>query len=231
MLRRLRLNPRLIIFIILIVIILLFIQIFLFVESNLRPTLLAIAEARAKIIAFDAINQAINEKVAQEIRYNDLIEVEKDRDGKIAMTQINTMEVNRIQAETVRRVQGTLQNIEGEIVRIPIGQVLGSQILAYYGPKVPVTLIPIGTVHVDISHSFSEAGINQTRHKIYLEVFADVQFVVPFISAEREVKTAIPIADTIYMGDVPDTVIDLPFPLKDGDGGEGISDGMPFFNR
>ena len=174
------------------------VQVFLFIENNLRPTLMAIAEARAKIIAFDSINKAINEKVAQEIRYDDLIKVEKDRDGKIAMTQINTMEVNRIQAETVRRVQGTLQKIEGEVVNIPLGQVLGSQILAYHGPKIPITLVPIGTVHVDISHSFKEAGINQTRHKIYLEVYSDVQFVVPFISAEREVMTAVPIAEGMY---------------------------------
>ena len=132
-------------------------------------------------------------------------------------------------------MQGTLQSIEGEVVNIPLGQIFGSQILAYHGPKIPVTLIPIGTVHVDITHSFSEAGINQTRHKIYLEVFAGVQFVVPFISAEREVMTAVPIAETVYMGDVPNTVIDMPFPYKNEGGssssfmeGEG---NIPYFNR
>lgn len=188
---------------------------FIWIEENIRPTFLAIAEARAKIIAFDAINEAINERVAQNIMYEDLVLVDKDSDGQITMAQTNTMEINRVQAETVRRVQNTLRRIEGEKVNIPLGQVLGSQILATYGPSIPVTLVPIGTVHVDVSHSFSEAGINQTRHKIYLEVYADVQVVIPFISTSREVKTAVPVADTLYMGDVPDTVVELPFPIKD----------------
>lgn len=248
MLRRQRGKRKFFVFIILIILIFVFIQFFLFIESNLRPTLIALAEARAKIIAFDAIHQSISEEIARSIRYNDLLQVEKDNEGKIAMTQINTMEVNRIQAETVRKVQSTLQSIEGEVVKIPLGQILGSQILANYGPKIPVTLVPIGTVHVDISHSFKEAGINQTRHKIYLEVFTDVQFIVPFISASRKISSAVPIADTIYMGDVPDTVLNLPFPMKgynetgdisgfSGYDGGGLEekelneDYFPYFNR
>ncbi|OWZ82874.1 sporulation protein YunB [Natranaerobius trueperi] len=209
--------------IIITIVIFILIQFFLFIENSLRPTFLAIAEARAKIIAFDAINEAINERVAQNIMYEDLIIVDKDSQGSITMAQTNTMEVNRVQAETVKRVQNTLRDIEGEKINIPLGQVLGSQILATYGPKIPVTLVPIGTVHVDVSHSFKEAGINQTRHKIYLDVFADVQIIIPFVSTSREVKTAVPVADTIYMGDVPDTVVNLPLPTRDGaQGSENI---------
>lgn len=246
-LRRLRFYPKLVCFIVIIVVIFVAVNIFLFLEKNLKPTIIAVAEARAKIIAFDSINEAITEKVAQNIRYQDLVEIEKDNSGRIVMAQVNSMEVNRIQAETVRRVQNTLKTIEGEVVKIPAGQALGSEILANYGPRIPVNLVPIGTVHVDVSHSFDEAGINQTRHKIYIQVYADVQIIVPFVSASREVMTEVPIADTVYMGDVPDTVINLPLPMKDGnqsisqsteDGGQTIQgtgedlnfNDMPFFN-
>lgn len=188
-------------------------QIIMLVDRNLRPTLEAIAEARAKVIATQAINDAITTKIAQEINYGLLIAVHTDHNGKPSWAQVNTMEVNRIVAATTTRVQETLGNIRGEVLRIPLGQALNSQLLANMGPRIPFTIVPIGTVNVEVTDAFEQAGINQTRHKIYLEVYTDVQIVVPFVTRTIQVHSQIPIADVTYLGEVPQTVIDLPYPL------------------
>lgn len=182
-------------------------------DRNMRPALEAIAEARAKVIATRAINDAINTKIAQEIKYGLLITVHTDFNGKPSWAQVNTMEVNRIVAATTLRVQESLVAIRGEVVRIPLGQAFHSEFLSSMGPRIPFTIIPVGTVNVEVTDAFEQAGINQTRHKIYLEVYTDVQIVIPFVTSTITVNSQMPIADVIYLGEVPQTVIDLPFPL------------------
>lgn len=182
-------------------------------DRNMRPALEAIAGARAKVIATRAINDAINTKIAQEIKYGLLITVHTDFNGKPSWAQVNTMEVNRIVAATTLRVQESLAAIRGEVVRIPLGQAFHSAFLSSMGPRIPFTIIPVGTVNVEVTDAFEQAGINQTRHKIYLEVYTDVQIVIPFVTSTVTVNSQVPIADVTYLGEVPQTVIDLPFPL------------------
>lgn len=187
-----------------------------FIDTQLRPTLVAIAEARAKVIATQAINDAINTKIAQDIRYGLLITVHTDHSGRPAWAQLNTMEVNRIVAATTMRVQDILERLKGEVVAIPLGQALASPILANIGPRIPFTIVPVGTVNVEVTDAFEAAGINQTRHKIYLAVYTDVQIIIPFVSKSVQVHSQIPIADVTYLGDVPQTVVNLPFPISSG---------------
>jgi sporulation protein YunB len=188
------------------------IRLFIIFDRNLRPTILSVATARADIYATEAINDAVSEQLARKILYQDLILLQKDREGRIILAQINSMEVNRLMTETTMRVQESLLSLKGEVIYIPLGQALGSYLLAHYGPRIPITLVPIGRVNTDIIDTFEHAGINQVRHKLYFDIHAEVQVVIPFVSSVIMVSTAVPIVDAIYPGEVPDTVINLQFP-------------------
>lgn len=190
------------------------IRMFAYFEKSLRPTILSVTAARANIIATEAINNAVTEKVAQGIQYQDLIVLQKNTSGDIVLAQINTAVVNGLMAETTMRVQETLAALGGEKIYIPLGQVMGSYLLANLGPRIPITLLPVGYVNTSIDNTFEEAGINQVRHKIYFNIHADVQVVVPFVSSVTKVSTAVPIVDALYPGKVPDTVINLQFPAS-----------------
>ncbi len=199
-------------FITLALLVFLVLRLFMIFDRNLRPTILSVAAARADIIATEAINNAVSEKVARNILYQDLVLLQKDREGRIILAQINSMEVNRLMAETTMRVQEALVALKGEVIYIPLGQALGSYLLANYGPRIPIALVPVGLVNTNIIDTFENAGINQVRHKIYFDIHAEVQVVIPFVSAITKVSTAVPIVDAIYPGEVPDTVINLQFP-------------------
>lgn len=203
---------RLIIFLVMASLIFLGIKGFLAIERNFRPVIVSIANVRADVLATEAVNHAVSEKVARNILYKDLVLLEKDREGRLMMAQINTMEVNRLMAETTLRVQEALKAIRGEVIYIPLGQALDSHLLANYGPRIPVRMIPVGRVNTKVIDTFESAGINQTRHKVYLDIHAEVQVVIPFVSSVIEVVTAVPLADNVYIGEVPDTVINLQFP-------------------
>lgn len=199
-------------FFILVALLFILVQGFLLAERQFRPAILAVALIKADGLATDAINYAILGTVAAGIHYQDLISIEKDGQGRIVMAQINTTEINRVMAEATLATREALTALEDHPFQIPLGEITDSFILATYGPKIPLKLIPLGRVNTELIDSFESAGINQTRHKIYLKVHTEVQIIVPFIKESVEVITTIPVADTIYIGDVPDTVINLHFP-------------------
>ncbi|KXG77663.1 Sporulation protein YunB [Fervidicola ferrireducens] len=182
---------------------------FAFIERQIAPSVLAIAEARARIIATEAINKAVKERITKNIKYTDLIAIHKDVNGQVTLIQINTIEINRIETETSLEVVKTLKEISMEKIKIPLGLITGSKILSNIGPSINVSLYPVGTAYVDTSEAFEEAGINQTRHKILLDITAQVRIVQPLLSSRVEIKTSVPIAETIIIGTVPQTILDF----------------------
>lgn len=184
------------------------------VETHLKPTLLAIAEAKATLIATQSINNVINESVNLGIDPQKLVNVTLDSRGRVVLIQPNTMEFNKIAADTTIKVQNALKDIREEKINIPIGQILGSQLLASVGPNITVTVIPIGTVQVKVIDKFEQAGINQTRHMVYLIATTQIRIVVPLVSKSVSVNTQVPIAEYVVVGEVPSTYMQFPFPLQ-----------------
>ncbi|MDU2065800.1 MAG: sporulation protein YunB [Sporomusaceae bacterium] len=183
------------------------------IEVHLKPTLLAIAEAKATMIATQVINGVINDRTSLNIDPQNLVQVHLDNKGRVALIQPNTIEFNRLAADTTIKVQDALQKITEEKISIPIGQVLGSQLLASMGPKITVIVIPMGTVQVQVVDKFEQAGINQTRHMVYLMTTTQVRIVVPLVSKSVSVNTQVPIAEYVVVGDVPGTYVQIPLPM------------------
>jgi len=196
-----------------IVVCIIFVTGFWMVEAHLKPTLLVIAETKATFIATQSINQVINDRVNLDINPQTLMNVTLDSRGRVVLIQPNTMEFNRIAADTTIKVQDILKGIGEEKIEIPMGQILGSQLLASIGPNITVTVIPIGTVQVKVIDKFEQAGINQTRHMIYLIATTQIRIVVPLVSKSISVDTQMPIAEYVVVGDVPSTYVQFPFPL------------------
>ena len=186
-------------------------------EIHLKPTLLAIAEAKATFLATQSINNVINESVNLGIDPQRLVNVTLDSRGRVVLIQPNTMEFNKIAADTTIKVQNALKEIREEKINIPIGQILGSQLLASVGPNITVTVIPIGTVQVKVIDKFEQAGINQTRHMIYLIATTEIRIVVPLVSKSVSVNTQVPIAEYVVVGEVPSTYMQFPFPLQNAE--------------
>jgi len=185
---------------------------FMYLEANLRPSIVAIAETRARQMATEAISNAINQRIARDSRYEHLIFVQKDNTGNITMAEVNNAEIARIQALTTMSVQDALENLQKQKIEIPLGQALGSKILANLGPRIPVTLVPVGSVRAEIQQTFASGGINIVSHQVGIDLTATVKIVVPFMAREIQVRTFTPLVTAAYFGKVPETVINLPMP-------------------
>lgn len=180
---------------------------FYIVDFRIRPTLHRLAETEAQVIATRAINEAIRSNICPNIEYENLIKTQLSPDGRVTMIQPNTGEINRISSEATLSVQKRLQDLPQLIIKIPVGQVIGSKIMAGFGPDITVKVLPIGFVESAMNDSFDQAGINQVRHRIYLTVKAMVKMVVPLGDQEIRVSTDIPLTEAVIVGEVPSVYV------------------------
>ncbi len=183
---------------------------FLYIDREIMPTVQAIGELKAQELTTMAVNQGVSAVLQQNIEYKDLIYIKEDGDGNVTMMQANTMIMNRVASDVALNIQEQLKQIRSASERIPLGNALGSQLLAQYGPKIKLTVTPLGMVDVNFGTEFQQSGINQTRHRIYLIVNTRVRVIVPFSSNTIEIVTYVPIAETVIVGKVPHSYIQVP---------------------
>lgn len=176
---------------------------FYIVDFRIRPTLIRLALVKAEQIASQSINETVRADISPNIQYQNLIKIVFNSEGKIILIQPNTGEVNRIASEATLAVQKKLHELPEMEIGIPTGQIIGSKIMAGFGPQIPVKVRMAGLVESSINDRFEAAGINQVRHRIFVTVTATVEIVVPLISKEAEVRTDIPLVEAIIVGDVP----------------------------
>jgi sporulation protein YunB len=146
----------------------------------------------------------------ENLQYKDFVAIEKDGQGYVTLIQANTVKVNQVATETTLAVQKALEEMKIHSFDIPLGLVLQTPFLADYGPRINVHVYPVGTVRVKIIDNFESAGINQTRHSIYLSFDTNVRIVIPTKSGDALVATQVPLAETIIVGTVPTTYVSLP---------------------
>lgn len=197
------------IYIILILLLILILLFYLFIENNIKPKLIAISEIKARLFATQAINDAVSKKIELN-SFNDLIFIKTDNTGKVSLVQANTKEMNRLAVETSKDILRELEDIKRKEIKISIGNIMGSQIFADMGPQLNVNIQPAGSVDVNFTTEFIEAGINQTRLKIYMAVSTKVQIIIPFAGNKVDVSANIPVSETIIVGDVPESYINVP---------------------
>jgi len=171
------------------------------VERNIRPTILAMSEINARLIATQAINEAVRSKVITD-SFSKLIDYKTDNNGRISLIQANSAQMTKLAAETSIEILNEIKEIGITELKIPMSSIFGSQLFANTGPVIGVNIRPAGSVNVDFFTDFEEAGINQTRLKIYLTVKTDVQIVVPLGSNKIDVTTHIPVSETIIVSEV-----------------------------
>ncbi len=178
-------------------------------EQNLSQTMLDMAFARAYSMAVETINRAVKQVTAQGVSYEELIDAQLDANGRVSMLRANTMRMNELAAQTALLAEEELNSFENQFVEIPLGAALGIRFLSGFGPRLAVQILPVGAVHTSFDTEFESAGINQTRHKIFLTIRTTVSLIVPTGSQLVEVQSTVPIAESIIVGEVPDSFVDV----------------------
>jgi sporulation protein YunB len=174
-----------------------------YVESHLKPPIVHLAQIRVKQIATESINKAITAQVASSGEAEKLIEWKTDKNGKISGFMLNYAEHMRITSQAAEVIQSTLQQLRNETEHIPLGQALGSPLIASFGPDVPIKIEPQGAVKVELNTRQTNAGINMILVEVFIHIVTEVSVVIPFDMEPQVVDTEIPVSYLMVVGDVP----------------------------
>lgn len=182
----------------------------LYAEKNLTRVVLSLAQAQARAMAVQTLNEAAAELLSSgEVTYDSLMHVTMGENGQVRLIQANTPEMNRLASRVSLLAQGHLQEKRDQMVKVPLGSAMGMTIFAGAGPTIQVRVLPVGSVHAQFHTDFQTAGINQTRHRVSLMLTAQVQLVIPTGAQTVEVTTQVAMAESIIVGEVPDTFTDV----------------------
>lgn len=183
--------------------------IFIVLSNNATPLLLNNAEARVKEIVTRIANECIRTTASSSAEYQDLVNIVRDNEGKMAYMTANTYKLNTIASDVATSIQQRLEGMQNQTIDIRLGALLGSDILSNSGPKIGIKIVPVGNVITEFISEFMTAGINQTRHVIYLIVKSEIKLVLPSGTSTFTVKSQVSISDSIIVGLVPNSYVNV----------------------
>ena len=180
-----------------------------FFNKIVFPSVLKISETMIKSKTIEKISETSIELFNDEFNYDEMIIINRDNEGNINLIQANTMKLNYLASKLSVECNKTLQSM-GEVgMKVPLGWISKNSAFYRLGPKINVKIEPIGNMNVTYESKFESAGINQTRHTIYLKVESKIRIAVPFQNKEIDVLCEIPVSETIIVGKIPSTAIDF----------------------
>ena len=168
-----------------------------------------IAVSDASDIVTVQINNAIAEIMAEgNYDQDSFVDFQKNAAGEVTAISSNMARINTLSAEILDKVVGATEN-RTLMVSIPLGNLTGISLLMGRGPGVPVQILMLTSSHVEFQNNIVTAGINQTKHQINLEVIVDIDILIPWGTENTQVVTELMIADTVVVGKVPETYLNM----------------------
>lgn len=177
-------------------------------EARLQPIVATAAQAQAVNTLTAVVDGAIAAGLEEQgMSYSDFVAVQRDETGGITSLVTDMTAMNRLRTRLVAQVLSALEEVEVSQLAIPLGSLWDSDFLWARGPKLRVHAMRVGTVSAEFSSQFSEAGINQTLHRIYLDVQVPLTLILPGGQTEAAVSAQLCVAETVIVGQVPGTYL------------------------
>jgi len=178
-----------------------------FLNDVINPIIITSSQSKVFALSQDAINTAVFDVIKDATIYDSLVNIVKNDVGDIVLITSNAIQINSLSREIVENAQKKLEILGQKGVNIPIGTFTGLPIFVGLGPNVNIKLIPIGAINCTFTSQFVSAGINQTNHKIYLEVSSKINVILPTASKQLQTATQMLISENIIIGKIPETYL------------------------
>lgn len=174
----------------------------------INPIINTLCEDKAKSIATIISNEKATEVMAN-YEYEDLMTIYRDSNDNITMIKANIIPINKIISDVAVEIQNALNEEESKNLYIRLGSFTGTKILSGSGPKIPMKISTVGSVSTDFRSEFSSAGINQTLHRVYLQVDCTVSIVTPYDSIQEKISNQVILIENVIVGIVPNTYYNI----------------------
>lgn len=191
-------------------VLLVFLGAVLMLNRLIRPVVVSATVNQAKIRSVNMFNAAVLQEMENKgVTYNDLVTVSRDSDGKVEAITADMVKMNLLKASIVSDIQNGINKQDDSHMEIPLGTIIGGTLFHGWGPGVRFHVTLAGNVTADFKSTFESAGVNQTRHQIYITIHASVYSFLPGFDSTTDVDTSMLVAETVIVGSVPEVVANL----------------------
>ena len=190
------------------IIVIIAVSVFWTITKSIMPVLEELCKNKAKSITTIISNDQAT-KVMSNYNYDDLVTIHKDENNNITMVESNIIVINEIISDIPIKIQDDLNKVDSQDLYIRLGSFTGSKLLSGRGLKVPIRISAIGDIETDFKSQFTSSGINQTLHRLFLDVKCRVSILTPFYTIEDEIINQVILAENIIVGNIPNTYYNL----------------------
>ena len=173
------------------------------IQRWIRPTVETRLIYQAKTYAVAALEETVRQELEQmDLSYGRLVRVSRE-EGRVVSLETDTVLLNQIKSRITQAAVRKMEKLSDYRLTVPLGSVSGIDLFSGKGPKVRFLLQPQTAVESQILQQFQSAGVNQTQHRIYLQLNVEIEAVIPGFSAKTSVQTQVELAQTVIVGEVP----------------------------
>ena len=174
-------------------------------ESALRPVLAAAARYQVRSQVTAAVEQwAARDLQERGVDYSDFVTITRNEAGEITALSADMARLNLLRAELSAHLLERLEDGQLELT-VPVGSLLPLEPTWARGPELHLRALALGTASAEFESEFTSAGINQTRHRLWLELSVPVTVLLPGGGEELTVDSRLCVAETVIVGQIPQT--------------------------
>lgn len=159
-------------------------------------------QSRFTVICNEAVMDYIK---SNDIKYDDLVNIQRGDDGSVQAMNTDMSAVNHMKSSLSLTVQKELDKMDSVTVKFPSNGFFGLD----GGIDIPVQVIYVSALETEINSSFEAVGINQTRLYITVTLKTKGKLLLCGEGETVSIKTAVPISQTVIVGDVPTTYLNV----------------------
>ena len=179
-------------------------------ENKLRPVVAEIAAAQAQNNMTAVVENAVTADLAAcQVSYVDFVTIQRDEGGAITALTTDMARMNLLRSELTAAILEALKGVDVSDVQVPLGSLFDLEPLWAKGPALKAKAMTVGTVRAEFDSQLTSAGVNQTLHRIWLEVDVPMTLLLPGGEVETALHTRLCVAETVIVGKVPDTYLQL----------------------
>lgn len=183
---------------------------FVILDAQVRPLIQSYGQMSARRSAMLAVHTGVEKVLAQsDTGYRQLVVLERDDEGRVLSAETDVSAINRLKAAASNAVMKELTARERQTVRVPLGNLVGGSFFTGRGPFLPIGIHTSGTVITTLSGEFTDAGINQTKHSLYLNMKVMMTAALPMERVGIELETRFLVCETVLIGEVPQTMLQV----------------------
>ncbi len=173
---------------------------------QMQPIIGRLAVSRVSNQVSRIMSAAVKEAVSEgEVEYEKLVSFQTDSAGRVSAISSNMAEFNRLQTLIDSSILQKLSEVSTSTLSVPVGTLSGVTLLSGRGPAVDVKMQSVGSSVSRFENEFTSAGINQTKHRVVLNIDVRVSVLLPGFRTATEVNGSYVVAETVIVGSVPES--------------------------